>query len=404
MRRTPSPIQRIIRDQEHFNPVEAKHHPSHRPLRPSPALKPYLQAPPTLSGQAQCPTHKLAPKAIRTDSSKHPRTIIASQFSPELRKVMMLESLGESISVYSEHCRLERKIRPVGERMRKEVVILGFAWSERQLRLGAVLKDFTIKMWDHHSGFEYEKSMLTTSACQQLQTHIFYLDCYDTWATADRTGALHFWDLLTELPARSLSCRHQAPIIALCPIAPQNLLAVVQDCRRVEGGAGEPSVAVYNFYNGYVVAEIELARQRIPHTIAYSEQYRCLFMGGLEKKIRLYELHPEFMDVSGKGELIGHDNLITSFALVAGTPMLASADDKGKLKLWDYRTRTCLQTLDLSNRTAITNLLDMATVGQLGVFGSRVNYIAYEDSPELQKQGQVVKPRIESVEADLSLN
>ena len=53
--------------------------------------------------------------------------------------------------------------------------------------------------------------------------------------------------------------------------------------------------------------------------------------------------------------------------------MLVSADDKGKVKLWDYRNLMCLQTIDFSDKTQITNLLDMLEIGKLGVFGSRVN-------------------------------
>jgi hypothetical protein len=45
---------------------------------------------------------------------------------------------------------------------------------------------------------------------------------------------------------------------------------------------------------------------RIPHTLLYSESYQVLFMSGLEKKIRIYDLHPVYMDASLKGELIGH--------------------------------------------------------------------------------------------------
>jgi len=61
--------------------------------------------------------------------------------------------------------------------------------------------------------------------------------------------------------------------------------------------------------------------------------------------------------------------------LISGTPMLLSADDKGKVKLWDFRSFTCLQTMDFSDKTVITNLLDMIDIGKIGVFGSRVNYI-----------------------------
>jgi len=32
---------------------------------------------------------------------------------------------------------------------------LDFAFSQRQFRVGAVLKDFSIKFWDHFINFEY---------------------------------------------------------------------------------------------------------------------------------------------------------------------------------------------------------------------------------------------------------
>ncbi len=66
--------------------------------------------------------------------------------------------------------------------------------------------------------------------------------------------------------------------------------------------------------------------------------------------------------------------------------MLVSADDKGKVKLWDFRNFMCLQTIDFSDKTVITNLLDMVDMGMIGVFGSRVNYIEFEDRYNLIKK------------------
>jgi len=59
--------------------------------------------------------------------------------------------------------------------------------------------------------------------------------------------------------------------------------------------------------------------------------------------------------------------------------MLVSADDKGKVKIWDYRNFICIQTVDFCDKTIITNLLDMIEIGKMGIFGSRVNYIDFED-------------------------
>ena len=55
------------------------------------------------------------------------------------------------------------------------MIILSFAFSKRQFRIGAVLKDFSLKFWDHFNNFGYEKSIQTTSTCQHLQTNIYFL-------------------------------------------------------------------------------------------------------------------------------------------------------------------------------------------------------------------------------------
>lgn len=83
------------------------------------------------------------------------------------------------------------------------------------------------------------------------------------------------------------------------------------------------------------------------------------------------------MDSSLKSELIGHENLITSFTLIRKSCLLASCDDKGKIKLWDYRNFSCIQTIDFSDKSLIANLLDMAEIGKLGILGSRIHFIDF---------------------------
>lgn len=78
--------------------------------------------------------------------------------------------------------------------------------------------------------------------------------------------------------------------------------------------------------------------------------------------------------------------------------MLVSADDKGKVKIWDYRNFICLQTIDFSDKTNITNLLDMIEIGKMGIFGSRVNYIDFEDKHRIiKKRNECDVTKVESV-------
>ncbi len=55
--------------------------------------------------------------------------------------------------------------------------------------------------------------------------------------------------------------------------------------------------------------------------------------------------------------------------------MVVSADDKGKVKIWDIRNSKCVQTLDFRDKTNITKLLDMIDLGKIGVLGSRINFV-----------------------------
>ncbi len=76
-----------------------------------------------------------------------------------------------------------------------------------------------------------------------------------------------------------------------------------------------------------------------------------------------------------KGELLGHESLVTCISLVKNTPMVVSADDKGKVKIWNLRNYKCMQTLNFSDNIVITKLLDMIDIGKLGVMGSRIIFL-----------------------------
>lgn len=94
------------------------------------------------------------------------------------------------------------------------------------------------------------------------------------------------------------------------------------------------------------------------------------------------------MDTSKKGELTGHESLITTFTVIKKSPMVISADDKGKVKIWDIRNYKCVQTLDFRDKTNITKLLDMIDLGKVGVLGSRINFVEFDEKIEIQKKIQ----------------
>lgn len=62
--------------------------------------------------------------------------------------MLCLDHLADFIGVYDMNCVLVRKIEPTSSTFKKEINILSFAYSERQERIGAVLKDYSLVFWD----------------------------------------------------------------------------------------------------------------------------------------------------------------------------------------------------------------------------------------------------------------
>ena len=61
------------------------------------------------------------------------------------------------------------------------------------------------------------------------------------------------------------------------------------------------------------------------------------------------------------------------------TPMVISADDRGKIKIWDLRNYKCVQTLNCSDKTVITRMESMVEIGKIAILGTRINFIEFDD-------------------------
>ncbi len=52
--------------------------------------------------------------------------------------------------------------------------------------------------------------------------------------------------------------------------------------------------------------------------------------------------------------------------------MVVSADDRGKIKIWNIKNFKCMQTLDFTDKVAVTKILDMGTEKKIALMGSRI--------------------------------
>jgi len=101
--------------------------------------------------------------------------------------------------VYDLNCVMVRKLSPNLCKVKKENNILWFAFSRRQERVGAVLKDYSIVFWDLNLA-DSEKIFSVANHCTDFQSCIWYLEEHDMWLTADQSGRLYIWDINEEAP------------------------------------------------------------------------------------------------------------------------------------------------------------------------------------------------------------
>jgi WD40 repeat protein len=61
--------------------------------------------------------------------------------------------------------------------------------------------------------------------------------------------------------------------------------------------------------------------------------------------------------------------------------MVVSADDKGKIKVWNIRNLKCMQTIDFTDKVIITSLLDLSSENRIAALGSRITLLHLETPP-----------------------
>lgn len=112
--------------------------------------------------------------------------------------------------IYNTDCLLEKKIAPNQESDKKDIIILNFAWSNKQQRIGATLKDFSLSFWDANDNYEVEKNFFISNYSSEYQTNIWYIEFLDCWLTTDKTNTIWSWNIETE----SLNYQILSPLIS----------------------------------------------------------------------------------------------------------------------------------------------------------------------------------------------
>ena len=276
--------------------------------------------------------------------------------------------------IYTTDCILEKRVSPHLQKDKKDVIILNFAWSNKQQRIGATLKDFSLSFWDAIDDYEAEKNFFISNYSTEYQKGIWYIEFMDTWLTTDKTNAIWDWNIETEsLNYQLVSPLIKSTIFDIVEISFMKLVAV---------GTMEKVIMIWDLPKKLMILKINMSQggQGGVHSIKFFNTYQVLVTAGYENSISIFEVHPQYLDQSLLGKLVGHNSMVTAIQCIEKTPMIISADDTGIIKLWDIRTFKCIQTCDVGSKSVISKILDIEGKGKICFISSRINFLEFDES------------------------
>ncbi|EGR30688.1 hypothetical protein IMG5_125790 [Ichthyophthirius multifiliis] len=329
---------------------------------------------------------RLVKQQIQTDSTHHiNHNVKAGLYAEAINSIISIDTLSDKINIHDINCKQTQIIKPSSKNISEQVkqtrlnenIIFGIAWSEKQQRLGATMKDFKLIFWDKCDNFKYEKEIQIQNLISQYQTNIWYIEFINSWITTSNKNQLYVWDLEKEIIIKTLSS----------PKIKQSIFNVVeiQQFKLLAVGSLEKLITVWDFQKNQIIQQIECSKAGV-HSFSYFQTYQVFVCSGFSNNVYIYNLEPNNFDIIYKGELIGHQSMVSTVDCIEKTCMILSADDTGTIKIWDIRTLKCIQSINCGLKTIITKLINIYQKGKLCFLGTRINMIDFSEKDIIIKK------------------
>ena len=98
------------------------------------------------------------------DAKKHKYGITKAVFSKNVERIICLDTESDEIFMYDRQLNIDFKTKISGKANEEaghmfDTVILDFDISERDRRVGTVMRDYTICFWDYRDMFKFESNI-----------------------------------------------------------------------------------------------------------------------------------------------------------------------------------------------------------------------------------------------------
>ena len=118
-----------------------------------------------------------------------------------------MDNIPHGLSVYNRLGKVSNEIILHNKKHLRDARIIWFAYSEKEMRIGATNNDYSMAFWDFSDNFKYEKWVQYDN--EILKDQIFYIEFWSKWLTVDQDQRIHIIDIDSPDEAELLTEVHE---------------------------------------------------------------------------------------------------------------------------------------------------------------------------------------------------
>ncbi|EGR31827.1 hypothetical protein IMG5_101410 [Ichthyophthirius multifiliis] len=340
--------------------------------------------PPLIYGKTEEGIKRLNLNSLKADSYRHNNnSITKGVYVQDIQRILILDYLCSYISLYKLNMKYDHNV-PIKQNKENDI-ILYFAYSQIEQRIGACLQNLCLQFWDCRGDYKFSKIFDIHKLVNVVQNKIFYIESFKIWITTDSLYHINVWNIEKEVLSFQLNNNKkviEGEIIDIIDIIHLKLIGVASLDKKI---------SIWDFNKQIQVQIISLDNSGIHHLV-YFYSFQVLLSCGFGNNILVHKINPIYFDHDIQGNLIGHQSVVTAVQVIEKSPMIVSGDYLGYVKIWDLRSLKCIQSVNLGEKSIIQDIIYIEQENMICIVGNRLNFIYFDYGIKQQQQENCVFP------------